>query len=49
MLAEQQDAPIAYNLRSKSKITGLPAVTSVSVSEPTAATPKPGVIFQRLR
>ena len=49
MSAEQQDAPVAYNLRFESKINGLPAATSVCGSEPTAATPKLGVIFKRLR
>ena len=39
MSPEWQDAPVAYNLRSKSKCTGLPAVTSASGSEPTAAKP----------
>ena len=39
MSAEQQGAPVADNLRSKSKITVLPAVTSASDSEPTAAKP----------
>ena len=39
MSAERQDAPVAYNLRSKSKSTGLPAVTSASGSEPAAAKP----------
>ena len=36
MSAERQNAPVAYNFRSKSKSTGLPAVTSASGSEPTA-------------
>ena len=39
MSAERQDASVAYNLHSKSKSTGLPAVTSASGSEPTAAKP----------
>ena len=39
MSAERQDALLDYNLRSKSKSTGLPAVTSASGSEPTAAKP----------
>ena len=39
MSAERQDASVAYNLLSKSKSTGLPAVTSASGSEPTAAKP----------
>ena len=36
----QQGEPVAYNLRSKSKFTGVPAVTSASGPEPTAATTK---------
>ena len=39
MLAERQDASVAYNLRSKSKRTGLPAVTSAIGSDPTVAKP----------
>ena len=39
MSSGQQGEPVAYNLRSKSKITGLPAVASASGSEPTAAKP----------
>ena len=39
MSAERQDAPVAYYLRSKSTSTGLPAVTSASWSDPTAAKP----------
>ena len=33
------NAPVAYNLRSKSKSTRLPSVTSASGSEPTATKP----------
>ena len=39
MSAERQDAPVAYNLHSKSKSTGLPAVTSAGGSEPTETKP----------
>ena len=39
MSAERQGAYVAYNLRSKRKSTELPAVTSASASEPTAAKP----------
>ena len=41
MSAGQQGEPVAYNFHSKSKFTGLPAVTSASGSEPMAATAKP--------
>ena len=39
MSAERQDAPVAYNLHSNSKSTGLPAVTSADGSDSTATKP----------
>ena len=41
MLPGQKGEPVAYNLRSNSKITVLPAVTSANRSEPMAKTAKP--------